>query len=181
MEGTPIEVDWQIEATIRWKQWRRLMGSSFSFIKRGFKVLLAISWRGDGSAMRSLLFLTILYVLSIEYSAEALTVPRMRKREISPTYWSSNEDQPAYELSHTFPNLWFSKIFFCFFSFYNSLEDLKSLENDDEYDYKWDRYDGSWDNVVEYPSPRYQKRSYHGQVDAFKRAKAAREWYTRLG
>ena len=70
---------------------------------------------------------------------------------------------------------------FCFCSFYNSLEDLKSLENDDEYDYKWDRYDGSWDNVVEYPSPRYQKRSYHGQVDAFKRAKAAREWYTRLG
>jgi len=86
----------------------------------------------------------------------------MRKRSLAPTYWtdrSFEDDQPA---------------------FYNSFKDLKSLDLEDdrdEYDYKWDRYDQSWDNVVENPSPRYQKRSR----DGFKRAKAAREWYTRLG
>ena len=58
--------------------------------------------------MRSLLLvLVIIYVISIEYSAEALTVPRMRKRSLAPTYWtdrSFEDDQPAYELSFTNQN-----------------------------------------------------------------------------
>merc|ERR1712122_19058 len=121
----------------------------------------AISRRGDGSAMRSLLVLAIVFMVTIEFSAQGLTVPRMRKRDLSPPMIRWEDDD---ELDEPYENL---------------------VNEDDAYDYKWDRYDESFDKMLEYPHPamsRYQKRSSSRMgTDWFKRGKAAREWYTRLG
>ena len=79
--------------------------------------MLAISRRGDGSAMRSLLVLAIVFMVTIEFSAQGLTVPRMRKRDLSPPMIRWEDDD---ELDEPYENL---------------------VNEDDAYDYKWDRYD----------------------------------------
>ena len=64
--------------------------------------------------MRSLLVLAIIFAVTIEFSAQGLTVPRMRKRDLSPPMIRWEDIDEPYE------NL---------------------VDGDEAYDYKWDRYD----------------------------------------
>merc|ERR1712080_210602 len=90
--------------------------------------------RGDGSEMRSLLALAIILAIGIDLSNQALTVPRMRKRDLQ-SMWDEDVQQP------------------------DSLEEMLQevmAKNDNEYDYQWDRYQESLSDKMK---PTYQKRT----------------------
>merc|ERR1711879_489834 len=95
----------------------------------------AIRWRGEGSEMRSLLAVAAILAMTIDLSDQALTVPRMRKREL-PSLWQENLDLEAQP---------------------DSFDMLEGVFDKEPYDYKWDRYEDSLtDKLNDFT---YQKRT----------------------
>ena len=107
------------------------------YIKGGRVTAFTIIRRGDGSAMRSLLALAIILAFSIDLSTSALTVPRMRKRELPPM-WQDVQPQPEYVTLIIMSRCSFLNNIFFLSSLEAMLDDV--MEDTDGYDYKWDRY-----------------------------------------